>query len=70
MNMFTITLAGILTCVTHGRVTFESKGQKQTKLTIYAEFTDMDESMESWITSMVERSTRNIKQLIESEVNE
>jgi hypothetical protein len=56
--------------VTHGRVTFESKGQKQTKLTIYAEFTDMDESMESWITSMVERSTRNIKQLIESGVNE
>lgn len=56
--------------VTHGRVTFESKGQKQTKLTIHAEFTDMDESMESWITSMVERSTRNIKQLIESEVHE
>jgi hypothetical protein len=54
--------------VTHGRVTFESTDQKQTRLTIHAEFTDMDESMESWITSMVERSTRNIKQLIESEV--
>ena len=55
--------------VTHGRVTFESTVQKQTKLTIHAEFTDMDESMKDWITSMVERSARNIKQLIESEVN-
>lgn len=56
--------------VTHGRVTFDSIGQKQTRLTILAEFTDMDESMESGITGMVERSARNIKQLIESEVNE
>lgn len=54
--------------VTHGRVTFEAVNEKQTTLTIHSEFTDMDESMQSWITSMVERSTNNIKQLIESEV--
>ena len=54
--------------VTHGRVTFEAINEKQTTLTIHSEFTDMDESMQSWITGMVERSARNIKQLIESEV--
>jgi hypothetical protein len=53
--------------LTHGRVTFEPVSQEQTKLTISAEFTDLDESLESWIASLVERSTRNIKQLIESE---
>lgn len=54
--------------VTHGRVTFEPINEKQTTLTIHAEFPDMDESMKSWITGMVERSARNIKQLIESEM--
>lgn len=54
--------------VTHGRVTFETVNEKQTILTIHAEFTDMDESMQSRMTSMVERSARNIKQLFESEV--
>lgn len=56
--------------VTRGRVTFEVKNEKQTILTIHAEFPDMDESMASRITSLVERSARNIKQLIESEVAE
>jgi len=53
---------------TRGRVTFEAVGQGQTTLTIGAEFADMDESMGSRITSLVERSARNIKRLIESGV--
>ncbi len=53
---------------TRGRVTFRAEGSAQTTLTIQAEFLDMDESLESMITSLVERSARNIKQLIESEV--
>jgi hypothetical protein len=53
---------------TSGRVTFEAEGQERTTLTINAEFAGMDESMESLITSLVERSARNIKRLIESEV--
>ena len=53
---------------TRGRVTFKAEGQGRTALTISAEFADLDESMESMITSLVERSARNIKQLIESEV--
>ena len=54
--------------VTRGRITFESKSEKQTILTIHAEFTDMDEAMGERIAGMVERSARNIKQLVESEV--
>lgn len=54
--------------LTRGRVTFEAMGPERTKLTISAEFTDMDPSMEDWITGMVERSARNIKGLVESEV--
>jgi uncharacterized membrane protein len=53
--------------VTHGRVTFEAKNEMQTILTIHAEFPEMDESMGSRIAGLVERSARNIKQLIESE---
>jgi len=53
---------------TRGRVTFNAESQERTTLTINAEFADMDESMESMITSLVERSARNIKQLIESEI--
>jgi hypothetical protein len=53
---------------TSGRVTFEAESQAKTTLTIRAEFTDMDESLESVITGLMERSARNIKQLIESEV--
>lgn len=54
--------------VTYGRVTFETVNEKQTILTIHAEFPDMDESMGEWIAGLVQRSARNIKQLIESEV--
>ena len=52
---------------TRGRVTFKAESQERTTLTISAEFANMDESMESLITSLVERSARNIKHLIESE---
>jgi hypothetical protein len=52
---------------THGRVTFEADSPEQTTLTISAEFVDMDESMGSLITGLVERSVRNIKDLVESE---
>jgi hypothetical protein len=54
--------------VTRGRATFKAESQERTTLTISAEFADMDESMESLITSLMERSARNIKHLIESEV--
>jgi len=53
---------------TRGRVTFKAESEDQTTLTISAEFSDMDESMKSTISSLVERSARNIKHLIESEV--
>ena len=52
---------------TRGRVTFKAESQERTTLTVSAEFADMDESMESLITSLMERSARNIKHLIESE---
>ena len=52
---------------TRGRVTFKAESQERTTLTISAEFVDMEESMESMITSLMERSVRNIKNLIESE---
>lgn len=53
---------------TRGRVTFEAESQERTRLTISAEFADADESMESTITGLIERSARNIKRLVESEV--
>ena len=53
---------------TRGRVTFNPESQEQTTLTIHAKFTDMDESLKSWITGLVERSAQNIKHLIESEI--
>ena len=52
---------------TTGRVTFEDAGEGRTTITIHVHFPDMDESRESWITGMVQRSARNIKSLIESE---
>jgi hypothetical protein len=52
---------------TRGRVTFKAESRERTTLTIGAEFTDMDESMKGAIAALVERSARNIKQLIESE---
>ena len=52
-----------------GRVTFEAEGQDRTTLTFNLEMPGMDESMDtSLLTSAIERSARNIKHLIESEV--
>jgi hypothetical protein len=53
---------------TRGRATFRAESQERTTFTISAEFADLDESMESLITSLIERSAQNIKHLIESEV--
>jgi hypothetical protein len=54
----------------HGRSTFEAVGENQSVLTMHVEIPDMDESMESMMTSAIQKSLENIKQLIESEVNE
>ena len=50
------------------RALFEAVHDNQTKLTIIVELPGMDESMDkSSLTSAIERSLRNMKQLIESE---
>jgi uncharacterized membrane protein len=52
-----------------GRVTFEAVGDDQTTITMNVELPGMDESMDkSLLTAGMERSARNIKQLIESEL--
>jgi uncharacterized membrane protein len=51
---------------THGRVTFEEISEGSTRLTIRAE-TPIDESMKDRMTGLVQRSIRNIKELIEAE---
>ncbi|MFW9810020.1 MAG: hypothetical protein ACFFE6_11650 [Candidatus Thorarchaeota archaeon] len=51
-----------------GRITFEVVNESQTNVTTVIDIPDMDESMDtSFITSRLERSGRNMKQLIESE---
>lgn len=52
----------------HGRATCETVGENQSVLTMHVEIPDMDESMESMMTSAIQKSLQNIKQLIESEV--
>ncbi len=55
--------------VMNGRVTFEAQGENQTAITTSFEIPGMDESMDkSFLSSRLERSQRNIKQLIESGV--
>ena len=52
----------------HGRITFEVVNEYQTTVTTVIDIPGMDESMDkSFITSRLERSGRNMKQLIESE---
>lgn len=52
-----------------GRVTFEAVGDDRTNITFCVELPGMDASMDkSFLTSAIERSGRNIKQLIESEL--
>jgi len=53
----------------HGRATFEAVGEDQTILTMHVEIPGMDESMASMMTSAIQKSLQNIKQLVESEVN-
>jgi uncharacterized membrane protein len=53
-----------------GRATFEAVGEDQTIITMHVEIPDMDKSMESMMTSAIQKSLQNIKQLIQSEVNE
>ncbi len=50
-----------------GRITFEALSDDQTAITTSVELPGMDESTmdKSFLTSMMERSARNIKQLIE-----
>jgi hypothetical protein len=53
----------------HGRATFEAEAPSRTRLTISADMPGVDESADrSRITALMERSARNIKQLVESEV--
>jgi uncharacterized membrane protein len=53
-----------------GRTTFEAVSDGQATLTINVEIPSMDESMGGMITTAIQKSLQNIKQLIESEVNE
>jgi hypothetical protein len=49
-----------------GRVTFESEGGRQTVIKIIVGIPEMDASMQDFLTSRLERSAQNIKELIES----
>ncbi len=52
----------------YGRTTFESVSDNRTTITTIIEIPSMDESMDkSFLLSRLERSGRNMKQLIESE---
>src|SRR5215212_9743233 len=51
---------------TYGRVTFEEVSEGRTRLTVAADM-PIDESMKDRMTSLVQRSLRNIKDLIEAE---
>ena len=54
-----------------GRTTFEAVGDDRTVITTVVELPGMDESMDkSFLTSRLERSGRNMKQLMESEIEE
>jgi hypothetical protein len=53
----------------NARATYEAMSHGRTTLTFNVEFPGMDESMDtSLLTSQMQQSLRNIKQLIESEV--
>jgi hypothetical protein len=51
---------------TDGRATFEEASEGRTRLTIRAEM-PIDESMKDRMSGLVQRSLRNIKELIEAE---
>jgi Polyketide cyclase / dehydrase and lipid transport len=51
---------------THGRATFEEVSEGRTQLTVAADM-PIDESMKDRITGLMQRSVRNIKELLEAE---
>ena len=51
---------------THGRATFEEAGEGRTRLTVAADF-PIDESMKDRISGLMQRSLRNIEELIKAE---
>ena len=51
----------------YGWALFGARGNNETELTIGGEFPGMDDSMEEKIRPLMERSSANIKSLIESE---
>jgi len=53
-----------------GRATFEAVGEDQTIITMHVEIPGMDESMAGMMTSGIQKSLQNIRQLVESEANE
>ena len=52
---------------TRGLVTFQAESKDQTSITFDISFEDMDETMAPTIKGLLERSLKNIKQLVESE---
>ena len=52
------------------RATYEAESDDRTRLTVNVEIPSIDESMGSMLSSGIQQSLRNIKQLIESEANE
>jgi hypothetical protein len=52
---------------TRGRATFSTASPDTTRMTIWAEFPGLDDSMFDKIRPLMERSAQNIKTLIESE---
>jgi hypothetical protein len=56
---------------TRGRATFDPTHHDQTTMTFDVELPGMDDSMDTTLlTTLIERSTRNIKHIIESEAND
>jgi hypothetical protein len=51
---------------THGRATFKEVSEGRTRLTVVAEM-PIDESMKDRISGLMQRSVRNIKELIDAE---
>ena len=52
---------------THGRIELEALSPNQTRMIVSAEFFGLDESVKPRITTLMQRTARNIKQLVEAE---
>ena len=53
---------------TLGRVTLEALGPSRTRLTIQTDFPNLDASEVAQVRPLIERTARNVRRLIESEV--